>query len=233
MLTQVSVYAIKRVNFGLKYQCFTEKKGSFLAEKSVFCHEKETNFQTGEQGWVQLFSVSKGAGTPFCPWKKQLLWFVYNTYFSANYLRHIQYSLRHTKYATTPLVNMCDQLQRWSLNLPCNLCTFQSPCRLNPIPMRLQRRRDFITNHHLLSSSRILCGQKCHFAATKSSPWRGFGQSNRAQNALYLPQEDTLLVNKSYLSPCLFILNVSGSFYLLPNTLWETFILTVWILFWL
>ncbi len=50
MLTQVSVYAIKRVNFGLKYQCFTEKKGSFLAEKSVFCHEKETNFQTGEQG---------------------------------------------------------------------------------------------------------------------------------------------------------------------------------------
>ncbi len=49
----------KGVHFGLKSQCFIEKKGSFRAEKSVFLHEKGGHFQTGEQGWVPLFPVSE------------------------------------------------------------------------------------------------------------------------------------------------------------------------------
>ncbi len=57
----------KGVHFALKSQCFTTKKGSFWSEKSVFCRKKGGNFQTGEQGWVPLFSVSEGAGNRV-PW---------------------------------------------------------------------------------------------------------------------------------------------------------------------
>ncbi len=66
----------KECSFGLKSQCFTTKKGfiwnwkvsvlswkkgSFWAEKSVFCRKRGGHFQTGEQGWVPLSPVSEGA----------------------------------------------------------------------------------------------------------------------------------------------------------------------------
>ncbi len=40
-----NVYAKKGVHFGLKFQCFTMKKGSFWAEKAVLCHEKGVIFK--------------------------------------------------------------------------------------------------------------------------------------------------------------------------------------------
>ncbi len=52
----------KGVYFRRKSQCFIKKKGSFWAEKLVFCHKKGGHFQTEEQGWVPFFPVSEGAG---------------------------------------------------------------------------------------------------------------------------------------------------------------------------
>ncbi len=59
---KVIVLAKKRVNFGLKSQCFITKKGSLWAEKLVFCRIKGGNFQTAEQEWVPRFPVIEGAG---------------------------------------------------------------------------------------------------------------------------------------------------------------------------
>ncbi len=43
------------------------KKGSFWAEKSVFCHKKGCHFQTEEQGWVPFFQWVREPGSVSLP----------------------------------------------------------------------------------------------------------------------------------------------------------------------
>ncbi len=58
-----SVFTAKKgVHFGLKSECFIVKKGVVLSWKASVLQNKGGHFQTGEQGWVPLFSVSEGAG---------------------------------------------------------------------------------------------------------------------------------------------------------------------------
>ncbi len=155
--------AKKEVNFGLKSQCFIAKKGSFWAEKSVFCSKKGVIFKLENKDGYHLFQWVREPGS-VCQVLKCHLCFlsVMNTYSLCHISTHVHTFTSNSFFNC----NMISAYNAWSASTSDIMTGFE------PMTSHLQYTALTTVNPMMSIQAEILLDLYCiQYASTTSKCW--------------------------------------------------------------